>query len=87
MQIYSSNIVECLVDLTERVINNLKPTPQKAHYTFTWRDVLKVVNAMSMIEPNGLKHQVDVMKLLYHESLRNFSDRVLMKHDKKWFAN
>jgi hypothetical protein len=41
---------------------------------------------MSMIESTGLKHQVDVMKLLYHECLRNFNDRVLMKHDKKWFV-
>ena len=25
------------------------------------------------------------MKLIYHECYRNYGDRILMAHDKKWF--
>ena len=86
MQMYSTNIVDALVDLAQRVFAHLKPTPMKAHYTFSWRDVTRILLSMQMIEANSLKRQVNVMKLLYHECYRDFCDRILMTHDRKWFA-
>lgn len=86
MEGYATNIVDALVDLAQRVFEHLKPTPMKAHYTFNWRDIGKVLMSIQMIESNSLKKQVNVMKLLYHECYRNFGDRLLMVHDRKWFA-
>jgi dynein heavy chain len=63
----------------------LRPTPHKAHYTFSWRDCRKIVNSMQMIESNYLKKEQNVMKLFYHECLRTYGDRLLMTHDKSWF--
>ena len=42
--------------------------------------------SIQSIESNSLKRQENVMKLLYHECYRNFGDRLLMAHDKKWFV-
>jgi dynein heavy chain len=86
IQMYSSNIVEAIIDISLKVFERFKPTPMKAHYTFNWRDTRKVLLSMQMIEANSLKKQVNVMKLLYHECYRNFGDRILMVHDKRWFA-
>jgi dynein heavy chain, axonemal len=82
---YASNIVDVLVDMNRRVCEHLKPTPMKAHYTFTWNDVKKILMTVQMIEANSLKRQGDVMRLVYHECYRNYGDRLLMTHDKKWF--
>ena len=83
---YATNIVSALMDISLKVFKHLKPTPMKAHYTFSWRDTRKVLMGMQMIESNSLKKQVNVMKLLYHECYRNFGDRILMVHDRKWFT-
>ena len=83
---YATNIVDALVDLAQRVFEHLKPTPMKAHYTFNWRDIGKVLMSIQMIESNSLKKQVNVMKLLYQECYRNFGDRLLMVHDRAWFT-
>lgn len=45
IQMYSTNIVDALVDISMRVFNHFKPTPMKVHYTFSWRDVLKIILA------------------------------------------
>jgi dynein heavy chain len=55
IQPYSANIVSAVVDISLRVFEHLKPTPMKAHYTFTWRDVGKILSALQKIEANSLK--------------------------------
>ena len=85
LQMYASNIAEVIVDVSRRVQLHLKPTPMKAHYTFNWRDLGKLLLSIGCIEGNSLKRQADVMKLVYHECYRNFGDRLLMTHDRKWF--
>jgi dynein heavy chain len=86
IQPYSANIVKAVVDVSLRVFGHLKPTPMKAHYTFTWRDVGKILLTLQKIESNSLKKQAHVMKLLFHECYRNYGDRLLMAHDKTWFT-
>lgn len=79
--------MSAVVDISLRVFGHLKPTPMKAHYTFTWRDVGKILSALQKIEANSLKKQANIMKLLYHECYRNYGDRLLMTHDREWFVN
>ena len=86
IQPYATSIVNAVVDISLRVFAHLKPTPMKAHYTFTWRDVDKILLALQKIEANSLKKQANVMKLLYHECYRNYGDRLLMVHDRAWFT-
>lgn len=86
VQLHAPRIAAALADICQRVFVHLKPTPMKAHYTFSWRDAYKVLVGMQMIETNSLQRQADVMKLFYHECYRNFGDRLLMTHDRSWFT-
>ena len=82
IQSNAKNIVNALMDISLRVFKHLKPTPMKAHYTFNWRDVQRILMSIQMIESNSLKKQANVMKLFYHECYRNFGDKLLMAHDR-----
>jgi len=86
LQMYATNIVDALLGIYLKVSAHLKPTPMKAHYAFSWRDVGRILLSMQRIEANSLKRQANVCKLVYHECYRNFGDRLLMAHDRKWFV-
>ena len=86
VHIYSERLVSALLDISQRVVSHLKPTPMKAHYTFNWRSMQKILFSIQMAEGNALKKQEDVMKLFYHECLRTYGDRLLMSQDQTWFS-
>jgi hypothetical protein len=44
-----------LVDISERVFAHLRPTPLKSHYTFSRRDLSKILFSMQMVESNSMK--------------------------------
>lgn len=58
----------------------------KAHYTFDWREASKILLGMALMDAHAVRRQEDVMKLFYHECLRNFGDRILVAHDKAWLV-
>jgi len=64
------------------VVETFKPSPSKVHYVFTQRDLFKVLNGLIMIESSYLKDQMSMAKLLVHECMRVFSDKVVVKEDK-----
>ena len=37
------------------------------------------------VEGNYLKTEENMVKLFYHEAVRQFADKILMKHDLDWF--
>ena len=82
---YSQRLVSALVDLSGRVLEHLRPTPMKAHYTFNWNDLSKIIFSIQMVESSSMKSQRHVMNLLYHECLRTYGDRLLMHHDRQYF--
>lgn len=77
--------VEALFDISGVVLAKLKPTPLKAHYTFTWKDITKILFSIQTVEATSMKSQKDVMALVYHECLRTYGDRLLMQHDRRLF--
>jgi dynein heavy chain len=79
------NIISTMIQVTQSVSAHFKPTPNKCHYIFGWRDTFKIFNSLQMIEGNSLKSQANVIKLIYHECLRTFGDRILIEHDREWF--
>lgn len=44
-----------------------------------------MVTAICKIESSFLKSEVNLMKLFYHEAMRQYADKILMKHDLDWF--
>ena len=55
VQKYAKSIVNTMIDISKRVFNHLKPTPTKAHYTFSWRDAFKIFLSTQVVEANSLK--------------------------------
>ena len=63
----------------------MKPTPLKVHYAFNYRECFKFVTAFCKVEGNYLKSEAQLVKLFYHESIRQYADKILMRHDLTWF--
>lgn len=69
------------MQLYDACFAQLKPTPIKVHYTFNHRECFKMVTAICKIESSYLKSELCMMKLFYHEAMRQYADKILMKHD------
>lgn len=83
---------EKVVDLSMRLYKELKetpefmPTPIKSHYLFSMRDITKVYESMVRTNSLSFKQDVDIIKLLAHESMRVFMDRLISKEEKNLFV-
>jgi dynein heavy chain len=84
---YAQRTIRSLSEICEVALHRLKPTPSKAHYTFNWKDITKILLSIQTVESNSMKSQKDVMSLMYHECLRTFGDRLLMQHDRHFFLD
>nr|CCA18662.1 hypothetical protein ALNC14_048050 [Albugo laibachii Nc14] len=78
-------VVTCIVELYNKITQELLPTPSKFYYTFNLRDLSKVFRGLLMITPNRC-NDVDTMhKLWIHECTRVFQDRLNTREDQRWF--
>ncbi|CUG85918.1 dynein heavy chain, putative [Bodo saltans] len=83
----SLGIVSATVEVYETLVERLKPTPEKSHYTFNLRDVSKVFQGISMVNPNRIQDQRKLYMLWTHEVFRAFADRFIDRKDTEWFIN
>lgn len=81
-----SNIVKGTIDIYNKSIETLLPTPAKSHYTFNLRDVSKVIQGILMADPRFITTQDGVIRLWIHELCRVFHDRLINQEDKTWFT-
>ena len=65
--------------------DHMKPTPLKVHYAFNYRECFKFMTSFCRVEGNYLKSEASVVKLFYHECCRQYADKIIMRHDLKWF--
>jgi dynein heavy chain len=47
-------VVEGTLDIYQKVISSLLPTPTKSHYTFNLRDISRVMQGFLMMRPQQL---------------------------------
>jgi len=84
-------VAQSICDLYNSCSVKLKPTPMKVQYVQSQRECFKIIYAMSKVEGQflnkGEKSEQALMELFYHECLRLYGDRILMKHDLVWFMN
>ena len=81
VQLLSNAVVNASVEVYERCIEEMLPTPAKSHYTYNLRDVSKVFQGMMMIEADVIGTTTDVTRLWVHECARVFSDRLVSQED------
>eukprot|EP00966_Prymnesium_polylepis_P118665 2743196-Prymnesium_polylepis.1 len=81
----SGPIIAATMDMYKASIQNLLPTPSKAHYTFNLRDMARVVQGMLLSSMADFKRPQEMMMLWSHEMLRVFYDRLVDADDQLWF--
>lgn len=74
-----------IFDLYKRCQSYLKSSPIKVQYTFNQRQIFKLLSAVCAVEDNYVSSIDRICKLFYHEATRQYADKILMKHDLKWF--
>lgn len=57
------------------------------HYAFNHRECFKFVTSFCKVEGNYLKTEAALVKLFYHECIRQYADKILMTHDYSWFID
>lgn len=58
------------------------PTPQKSHYTFSLRDVTRVLQGIVLVPPKKLTDPEKLVRLWAHETYRVFGDRLIDQSDR-----
>ncbi|KPI89879.1 dynein heavy chain putative dynein heavy chain point mutation [Leptomonas seymouri] len=81
----SGSLVAATVELYTTLVDNLKPSPEKSHYTFNLRDVSKVFQGMDMAYAPRIKDELCLAQLWMHEVSRAFADRFIDDADTVWF--
>lgn len=51
------SIMQSTIDLYRSAITNLAPTPNKSHYLFNLRDILKVTNGILMFRKESFTNR------------------------------
>jgi len=82
---------QCLVGMTIAIWESIKkkmlPTPAKFHYLFNLRDLSRVFQGIFNIDVQStLDSSFQLLALWKHECMRVFSDKLVDKKDKAWFA-
>jgi dynein heavy chain len=77
----STILVNSTISLFTWSVKQLLPTPAKSHYTFNLRDFSKVVQGITLSDPENFSSQESFVKLWIHESLRVFCDRLVSNQD------
>ena len=71
----------------ENIQKDLRPTPEKTHYTFNLRDFSKVICGMCLCSKNELTTSDSTLRLWAHELTRVFGDRLINNDDRMWMLN
>ena len=87
VQKMTAKIVQCTIEIYDRIAQDLRPTPAKSHYTFNLRDVAKVVQGMMMVKPKHANSEQRFCQLHVHEMMRVFHDRLINDDDRHHFKN
>ncbi|XP_043512192.1 dynein axonemal heavy chain 2 [Frieseomelitta varia] len=83
----SNEITLASIDLYNKVINKMLPTPAKMHYLFNLRDISKVFQGLLRSHKDYQFSRQTFLRLWVHEVFRVFSDRLVDEKDREWFVD
>jgi len=82
---FSSSLVSSTINIYNVILEDLRPTPAKPHYTFNLRDLSKVFQGMLMMNSRKVVDAKDLARMWVNENRRVFADRLINKKDTDWF--
>ncbi|XP_058790035.1 dynein axonemal heavy chain 7-like [Phymastichus coffea] len=80
-----NSIVNASVEIYLATVQKLKPTPLRALYHFSLRDVRRIIKGCSLIQKESVETKITFIRLWAHETYRVLSDRITNDEDKQWF--
>lgn len=79
----SRGLCGALCDVYRAAIAQFRPTPDKSHYTFSLRDVTRVVQGIVLVPARKLDDPDKLVRLWAHETYRVFCDRLTDQPDRE----
>eukprot|EP01033_Poteriospumella_lacustris_P000280 gene286-182_t len=84
LQDMATGLVKATVNVYNTILDQLRPTPAKPHYTFNMRDVSKTFQGLLMIDRRRVSAPVQLSRIWVHENRCVFGDRLVNDTDKAW---
>ncbi len=70
------------MELYERVVRDLPPTPSKFHYIFNLRDLSRIYHGLTVTVPERFEAPENFVRVWRNECLRVFYDRLVTDKDR-----
>ncbi len=77
-----NKLVTGTLEIYQKAIEELRPTPMKSHYLFNLRDFSKVILGICMSDKDRVNEVDQMTRLWMHEVWRVFADRLVSDEDK-----
>ena len=79
----ANTLTEATLELYNRIIKELPPTPSKFHYIFNLRDLSRIYHGLCLTTPDRFDSKELLVRVWRNECLRVFYDRLTTDKDKK----
>lgn len=83
----AGGLVKATVAVYNTILDQLRPTPAKPHYTFNMRDVSKTFQGLLMIDRRRVTTPLQLARMWIHENRCVFGDRLVNDEDKSWLQS
>ena len=87
VQEQAAGLVKASVAMYNTILDELRPTPAKPHYTFNMRDISKTFQGLLMIDRRRVTTGSQIGRMWMHENQRVFGDRLINDEDKRWLKD
>ncbi|RYG69725.1 hypothetical protein EON64_02000, partial [archaeon] len=84
VQEVAQGLVKATVAVYNTILDELRPTPAKPHYTFNMRDISKTFQGLLMIDKRRVTTATQLGRVWIHENRCVFGDRLVNDTDKAW---
>ncbi|XP_077995609.1 dynein axonemal heavy chain 10-like isoform X2 [Glandiceps talaboti] len=87
IQNVAEKIIQCTLELYNRILAEMPPTPSKFHYIFNLRDLSRVSQGLLLTTPDRFENVQGFVRVWRNECLRVFYDRLINDDDKDLVAS
>ena len=77
-----ASLVDASLRVYTRIQSEMRPTPARAHYTFSIRDLQRLLGGIALASPQQVRKPFQLIRLWVHECFRVFSDRLVCEEDR-----
>ena len=82
LQALANPITTATIELYQRIVRDLPPTPSKFHYIFNLRDLSRIYHGLFITVPERYEESTGFVRVWRNECLRVFYDRLTNDKDR-----